>query len=344
MRRLSLVCVAVLCLLSLSVTGCASYDIADSLGDVASSYPAVENPFETDADAGFFAAIGHGLANNEIDEESGRHKPLVYHGGEMAVDYTVHADGKASNTGFLLFLNGIPQPYKIDGEMTYLVSLQLPGDNEDYPFTFRFTPVTGKEGETAVLTIVSVFYPDFKPDMDETSAYGNYHNILPYQCEVLMQAKPETADIPDTAPVISDLSYITQKATKTFLEEELPAFGYGAVTAEENPYGVCQVIAYNGKLVFDNLDVSDGVHITYKTYEPSGIAMETTFFIDHKPIATEDGKTVFRTETGKEDVAVIEFDIDAAALNEQSTFYAVSVPVGTSDSMAIKTLSILFYK
>lgn len=43
---------------------------------------------------------------------------MAYNGGEMKIDYQVAASGKANNVGFLIFINGQPQPYKFNSTET----------------------------------------------------------------------------------------------------------------------------------------------------------------------------------------------------------------------------------
>lgn len=124
-------------------------------------------------------ALSHGFFNPKIND-NGEMIPLIYNGEELKIDYTVNASGKAKNIGFLIFIDGLPQPYKINEEESYeyLHVLDLVEDNKDIPLSFMFTPITEKKGDTFRISITSVYNPAFIPDMKETSNYGGYHLTL----------------------------------------------------------------------------------------------------------------------------------------------------------------------
>lgn len=328
-----------------------------------------------------YASIYHGLANPQIGPE-GR-LALEYDGGEFAVDYEVSAEGKGRNVGFLLYLNGKPQPYRIgeENDDVFLRTLQLEKDNEVREFRFRFTPVQGKKGETLTLTVASIYNPEFQPDMIKTSSYGAYHEILPFTCQIHFNADAgddpgtaagtdhsETADsemgdfgtagsetgdsssgqdcVADALLQVMSAESESRKLTSAFLNEELPANGYnGEITPEQAGQQLYHSLLYGGKIVYDHLEAGDGenVHITYKLCGPAESEYETTFYLNHRPLAVN-GRLSFHTKFSEGNMQIIEADLNLNRLGDKNTFYAVTVPVGPSDDMCVKTLSILLYK
>lgn len=329
---------------ALLLTGCGSYTVPPEKqeADIADS-ATTENPFE-DSGENIIGEIGHG-PNGVNWTEDGEMIPFDYEGGEFSLSYHYSASGRADNVGFLLYLNGEPQPYKADGmeELSYCHSFPVDGNTEK-DITFRFTPVKGSTGETLGLTILSIYYPGFKPDMVESSSYGFYQGILTNQVPIRFLAEP-----PEASPFLIGLEAVDvkirdEKITKDFLENELPANGVMEVEAiEEWPY---YTISYDGKLVLDNLNLGgkESITVRYKLCGPEGTKMNTVFYLDHQPVSFHN---TFAQEAKltKGGVWVAELTLDVDMIQGASTFYAISVPVDYDRSeTAIKTNSILFYK
>lgn len=144
-------------------------------------YDENQNPLEIEGEETvMMGAVSHGFFNPNLDED-GEMLPLNYNGEELKVEYTVNASGKAKNIGFLIFVDGLPQPYKInntEGSYKFMHTSDLDKDDKDTRLTFIFTPVTGKQGDTLSISITSIYNPTFYPDMKETSTYGSYHAAL----------------------------------------------------------------------------------------------------------------------------------------------------------------------
>lgn len=329
---------------SLLLTGCGSYTVPSEKQetDIVDS-STKDNPFENNGE-NIIGEIGHGP--NEVNwTADGEMLPFDYEGGEFSLSYHYSASGRADSVGFLLYLNGEPQPYRADGmeELSYCHAFPVEGNTEK-DITFRFTPVKGNTGDTLGLTILSIYYPNFKPDMVESSSYGFYQGILSNQVPVRFLADP-----PETTPLVtgleaSDLKTRDEKITKDFLENELPANGVMDVEAiEEWPY---YTISYDGKLVLDNINLSgkEDITVRYKLCGPERTKMNTVFYLDHQPVSFQ-GTFAQEARLTKGGVWVVDITLDANMIQDASTFYAISVPVeyGRSET-AIKTNSILFYK
>ncbi len=331
-----------------TLTGCTSKmqqakDLPDEIDE--------KNPFLSDnQERGFLGSLGHGPIEQNLDENNTR-KPFVYSGEEVTLKYAVNASGMAKNVGFLVFVNGEPQPYKVDdinAPYEYMYTFSLKEDHVDFPFEFIFSPVTGKKGEVLDLTILSIYNPDFIPDMNMTTSYGGYHTLLPatYQLEFM-----ENAVAPASLPIEAmSVSKQSEEAITSKLTEELSLNGFRNIDAEILNKEILTLIYFNGVTQMDNLKISseEDLHISYKLCGHPGLEYTTIFYANHKPIASTDGIS-YDTSITKGSVSVIELDIDTEKLDEFTTFYAVSVPKNAEDYpdeifMPQKTLSILFYK
>lgn len=301
-----------------------------------------ENPF-ADEGVDSFGSLMHGMTHRDSQE-----RPTIeYNGDECIVNYFISASGSGRNFGFLLYVDGIPQPYKLEAhsEYAYLHPISLADDAQDLPFTFIFTPVTGKEGIPSTLTVMSLYNPQFQPNMVETSSYGGYHSELTgeYQINFAVNPPPFIENVV-LNKCISNMSRQTAFITKEYLELR----DWKLASLDES---IFSFISYNGKITYDNLLVSNDTPITIH-YELAGtpdLHSQTTFYINHTPIADTSGKQVFENIFVSGETIVYDFEIDPAQLGNFSTFYAVTVPLNASDYPdyfinTIKTSSILFYK
>ncbi|MBE3594601.1 MAG: beta-glucanase/beta-glucan synthetase [Candidatus Carbobacillus altaicus] len=310
------------------------------------------NPFEAnEQDTLILGSIAHGFANPQLDEK-GRILPLQYNGGELKINYIVRASGKAKNVGFLVFVDGIPQPYKFnttEAPYEYMHIFDLEGDDQDTPFTFVFTPITGKKGDTLHLSIASVYNPAFIPDMKETDSYGGYQTTLESGRSLIFTQDADALDSSSIPwqEVLSNVRLSTKPVTKELLERHS---GFETVDMEALDKKVYSELHVDGAVRQDNYQVkkSGTLHVTFNLFGHPGMRYRNTFYLNHKALTSKDG-TSFETTLSKGNVAVIDADIELENLEDFNTFYVVSVPLNADDFpddvvVLEKTPSLLLYK
>lgn len=303
--------------------------------------------------------LEHGPMAENIDA-NGFFTPLVYDGNEVDFDYYVKASGDAKNVGFLLFVDGIAQPYQIydpvgdievednetAGTSQYLHTLQLVKDDEPYRFSFRFEPVTGRQGDSLELTVMSIYYPDFIPDMVERISYGGYHQGLSSSFPLFMS---KDAVVNERSSPYRGTVTVSQEAVT---DEFLVALGDASmreITADSLAMGIYDHMSYNDQVIYDSFPVADGqeVRINYKISGLPGIEYAITFYVDHHPVASA-GAVSFAGTTEAGQVLSIDLMLEGAKLGERSTFYAVAVPRNGDEADiffdARKTSSVVLYK
>lgn len=311
----------------------------------------MEDPFQSeDLDTVIMGAIEHGPRTPHVDDHE-KLLPWTYDGQEVRMEYYVSASGQAKNVGFLIFINGVPQPYKVDDTSApyeYMHTFKLKKDNIDLPFTFLFSPVTGKQGETLDVTISSIYNPDFMPDMDKTTSYGGYHAFLPasYQLIFLTDAK-KTNYKPRH---VDGNVQLTKEPVTNKLLETLSDSGMENVDMDTFNKEIYSLIYYDDSMKMDNYKVNKKgtLHVTYKLCGQAGLQLTTSFYINHQPITIGEGTSV-ETTIEKGSASVINLDINLEEMADFNTFYAVSVPNNANDFPedifeAEKTYSILLYK
>jgi len=310
-----------------------------------------QNPFqESDENTIIMGGISHGPSAPNVDENE-KLLPLIYSGEEIRYDYYVNASGQAKNVGFLMFVNGQPQPYKINNANSayeFVHIFDLTEDNTDLPFTFIFTPVTGKQGDTLNVIISSIYNPSFKPDMNETSSYGGYHALLPASYSLFLET-----DVPDNAPqydkIHGEVNLSNELVTNQLLET-LSNSGMRDIDMNTFNNEIFSLVYYDGEMKTDNLQVSEEgiLQVKYMICGHAGLEYETTFYLNHQPMASSNGIS-HASIIEKGSVSVITFDIELDKLEDYSTFYAVSVPKNAAtfpDGIfeATKTQSILLFR
>lgn len=370
MRKSIVLMISAVLALTLSVTGCSKGGTNDlqqrNTGDAqesdsesgpenTSENTGGSNPFDTEEKEDFLPdALSHGPGEEARTDDSGRRLPFSFTGGEFELDYGVEASGAAKNVGFLLFLDGVPQPYRVDtpdAAYEYMYTFHLEEDDVETPFRFLFTPVTGKKGDTLRLQIISIFNPDFRPDMVDTSSYGMYHSILPMELEIKFEQDPGSLK-EVRLPVRECLSNVTIGADP-ITQEKLDGIGgglYGELSLEDLNTNVYSVFSFDSAQPTDHYKVEDGkrLHLSFEICGTPDAVYKTTFYANHQPVSGAEG-SVFTTILEKGSGSKIEADLDISQLEDFTTFYAISVPVNAADFpnavvMLQKSPSILLYK
>lgn len=335
--------VSLMCCLLLSVVACGNYTIPDDVPPPSQSVQ--PNPFDIAEDeVGFLAAISHQAAKPDISE-SGERLPFEYDGGEFQLEYQYSVTGKLESTGFLLFLDGQSQPYKVDEATADYEYCHTFAATEGQTFSFLFEPVTGGTGDTLSLTVVSITNPDFQPDMESTSGYGWYHKALDFSVQLHFNADAPVThpNYPSVREVFSQVKVQEEKVTAQYVETELPKYGWNGVSMDTLDNGVYYTLSYDGSIVYDNLNVSEPVTLQYTMCGTPGTSYNIVFFLDHQPVKIGDGTSCLIT-LSKGGVMAIEAQIDPKNLGQFNTFYCVAVPQDGTDAPFYKRNSILLYK
>ena len=306
---------------------------------------AAEDPFAQSEEDIALGAIGHGEAN-PARAEDGSVLPYEYQGGEFTLDYQFSSEGKLDNIGFLLFLDGKPQAYKLhdtDAKSEYLHVFRTSEKHKEN-FSFVFTPNTGKKGDTLNLTVISITNPDFRPDMKETSSYGWYQKHLERVLKLhFNEDAPDGGMYEERDSVFRDVSVREEKVTTSYIEHELVKNGWDGVTLDNLDDSVYSTISFDGELVYDNINLTgrDTLTVRYTICGTAGARYGVSFFLDHKPVPF-DGVTSWNVTLSKGNVWTLEAVLDARKFQGFHTFYVTAV-AAEGDCTSHKTESILLY-
>lgn len=258
---------------------------------------------------------------------------LYYEGGEMKIPYRMKGNGIGRSAGFLLFLDGVAQPYKIAGEEEeYKYMHVITGkEEEEKNFTISFTPLIGKKGKRSKIKIVGLVNPSFMPDRKENFSYGNNHKTLENSYDLVFKENADkTITTVDSRKLIQNSSQQEADIDKE-LEERLKEFQLGELDMENR---VTTYVEYqNDPETFGTsmIDITgmDKLPVTYVMMGHPKAKYKVNFYLDHQLITSEEASD-YTIELRKGKQTKIEFNLDVSEV-EEGSFYAVAVPVNEED-------------
>lgn len=294
-----------------------------------------ENPFEQE-DGGLETTV-RGTISHGVQWGEGEAYHLTYEGGEMQIPYFMQGSGIGKDCGFLLFLDGIPQPYKVEGQDTgyqYMHLFELE-EEKDETYVIRFTPVTGKKGQELSICITSIINPEFMPDMKNSFSYGHSHMAMEAVYPFLFQedAGHDEALSEKTEEkgreIIRNLVEEERETDRDFIRE-LEEERTGAVNLEKDVETMLSISGESMRLS-ETADISgkETLHVRYIIMGHPGAEYKTVFYLNHEPL-TYKGEEAFVSVLKSGKMWVAEFDLDTKNL-EGATFYAISVPCNSAD-------------
>lgn len=251
--------------------------------------------------------VGHGLKENSSDEDY-----ITYNGEELCLEYSICASGvKDKGIGFMIYIDGIPQQYRVDGTSEYqYMHVFYPEDNAEQTVLFGLNPNVGEKGAELELCVASVFCPDYVPDMNSSKGYGIYHDMVESIYTICYLESPTRNISSESGVRVTEICKASEKREDT---EEATDFSY--------------------KFYIDDTDVSLGNYYNIGDKEQlklnleisgvDGAAYVCNFYIDHTPCLI-DNPIYIETKTGiQTDIEVV---LDATDLEGGNTLYAVMVP------------------
>ncbi|MCZ0704455.1 hypothetical protein J2T56_002951 [Natronobacillus azotifigens] len=224
-------------------------------------------------------AISHGI----LDENT---LPLINNDNLIEFDYQVLAEGVATNVGFLVFLDGIPQEYSVNNSTTfsYLHNFTF-DDHTPEVITFQIKPITDNKNRDGELCIVSIINPYFNPN-NGNDTVGVNHNAL----ETILPVRYENSPMEFSELYQVEPSSKSKKAEIDSVEVHL--------SVDPHDMGMASIIS----------EFSGQEEAVYRS----------TFFVNHRPV----GHT-YEIDFSLGFSHVIK---EIHSLKEQDAVYSVSVP------------------
>ena len=224
-----------------------------------------------------------------------------YNGGEMTLDLYLRIDGMhEAGVTILLFLNGQPQPYRLEGtEETAYLHAVYPQSRIDNLFGISFVPVTGSVGETLELCVM------YLPAYRHANSNGNYpwydaSNAVFYMTRLRLEKVPRKSEL-----------QLTEDRVLSFKERR---------DAEDLFYGEGNQIGADGKwmLGFNWLDAdgnesnrhgeSDRMRIYVEIFGGMAKDYVLILYVDDQPVLWN-GRSL-RLNVSQDQTLLTEIDVD----------------------------------
>lgn len=330
MKVSRLLAIGILCGVLL-MTGCGK-EISTDEFNINSSENVVESSNELNSEINKQETIGtvsHGVNWSEQEKEYS----IVYNGGKLDIPYEMNGSGICTSVGFLIYIDGIPQPYilkDVDEEYKYMHIIEGE-ENTDTEFVISFIPVTGKVGDKVSLSINSIANPSFVPDMVNTFDYGMSHQSLEAMYDITFNQ--DTEIMPEVTDNLSIMSNESNKQTDIDKDEKVYIQDKSLEAELDLDTSVYSdlIIDDNSMLLDSKLNIVDKniVHVSYIMMGHPGVKYKVNFYLNHQLLedVSKDRNEIELT-TGK--MNTIEFDLDLSEF-KNGTFYAVAVPVNADD-------------
>lgn len=306
--------------------GCA----ANLPGEVpATPSPLPPNPFAEAATAA--AEQGHeyvgGYSIKPLDYDPFTDDSLVYDGTPIELSFQIEGDGGETNVGLVFFLDGAVQPHQVvrstqtlDGlrpaEELQAVSVHRVAPAETVEITARFTPVTGKKGETLGFARLTMFKPLYLP-ASESETFGLLHDGHPYDWGTVRFEADAPGEV--QSPAVPTLSEPIPESWK--------------IVNESNPTGRIKNPTFRlndgtGEFM-TRLHVIDGkAPLRVQLWGGAESDYRVTVFVNHVPVKIN-GSDSFIIRSLHDQIVSYEFELDLPAdLPRLNSLYATSLPVG----------------
>lgn len=252
--------------------------------------------------------IQHEIKNADSDK-SGL-KKVYYTGGEMRIDYALHIENVQYGCGFVIFVDGVPQPYRIEEEDEYKYMYVFYPEEIESVLSFFFVPIIGQAGDELEICIGSVFNPDFKPDMVTSNEYGMSYDIVE---NVYLMKYTATPEFENSKAILLE---------EEGIELELESVDLPKNYNDKRTYLNCYINGEDMKTIrrYDIENMSQ-LDLSIDLFGHSGVIYKTTVYIDQKPISE-----TYVSELKKETAIRLHIPVDISNISDVSAIYAVSVP------------------
>ena len=246
--------------------------------------------------------------------------PLVYTGGEAQISFRLAGEGApaAAGVGYLLFLDGRPQPYRLyEGqEYAYLHTIPLVR-NQDMTVTFSFIPVTGGEGDTLSLYFQSVHGPNLRPSDGYAFDAAGHVKLMPLRKEIMFQASPPVQTLPEVPERV--LSWNARYV------DALPEDTEGW-SAQDLLKKTVYRTAINGEKENGTIPLQPGepVKVQQEIWGAPGAQFSILCYINGLPVSIREENLIF-TENQQGKRLELEINLDISDIEEEAVLYVITI-------------------
>ena len=317
-------------LVALLLTGCTATrppaSTSETIPDVfqeatkASEEPQVSTSVEAN-NTDDLGGLGIGAADEPLKDEYGTYR--IYNGGEMCTPIEIESTGalREAGTGILLFVDGQPQPYRLEDEDSYSYFHCFYPKRAKEIYNLYFTPITGSAGDTLEVYILSLQKPEYLPSDGNPGMMIYTNGSIGAGWRLKFEATPPEADFPEKQVRLSDAE-IT--ATDTSYGDTV---GWSEEDLRERLDSRSYVngAPHNGQNRVYNITADTPVDLRYELWGTPYIESSVIFYVDNEPVFTFDGLPFDMTVASGEK-KILTAKLDMTGFTGESVVYVVRVP------------------
>ena len=231
--------------------------------------------------------LGIGAADEPLKDEYGTYR--IYNGGEMCTPIKIESTGalRQAGTGILLFIDGQPQPYRLEDEDSYSYFHCFYPKRTKEIYNLYFTPITGSAGDTLEVYILSLQKPEYLPSDGNPGMMIYTSGSIGAGWRLKFEATPPEADFPEKQHRLYDAEITSENASygdvfewsEEDLRERLDSRSY----VNEAPH--------NGQNRVYNITADTPVDLRYELWGTPYIESSVIFYVDNEPVFTSDVRT-----------------------------------------------------
>ncbi len=254
------------------------------------------------------------------ETENGR-KYISYTGGEIVIPCMVRHSGRGGKygTGFLIFLDGQPQPYRTDEIDEYAFMHVFHHQNSEVCIRFTFTPVTGKAGDMLEFFILPITEPDWT--WKDKGVRGDPTNAkVGIGAEIKMTVDPTEQNFPSPAVMLTDISSTKVDCPHEDIQEWSET---DLIKRAGSRFIINGCLGTSG--VFYNITNEHPISLDMEVWGTPYVHYGLVFFVDYQPVTDADGNPIFLdVESGKK--TLLHAMLDMSDFEEERVVFAVLVP------------------
>ncbi len=275
-----------------------------------------------------------GFVNTIIDDVSAYYD---YTGGELHAYYIFEGtdDYSVCGVGPLLYLDGIPQPYKTDDEPWYsYLHLFYPeyhpevdsaiGYATSQVFDIYFTPVTGQTGDALELYGTTVSDPYTDPRDALFNKYYHVQHVDRDVCaRILFQATPPELELPEVPDQLlsHSVTYVDELRLQSWTPEQLQIqheYGY-TINGENRPR--------SDSFIWPGFD-QEPITLDFYIYGNSYVKYTLVCYKDYQPISIDPEDIVYvEVKDGQRTNIQVQIDMSDFDGSTPIAFMTVLVPL-----------------
>ena len=339
-------CVFLALALLLGATGCAP-EAASNTDPTETDTGKVEDPFaqpsedpdaETsavgDANQPFEQFFGFGWSTVEEDVERGfdvnyvydektTMQYRVYDGGEMRLPFYLLTQGyEADGFGVLLFVDGLPQPYRMEGDTEYSYMHAFYPEDGEYYLDLYFIPVTGQAGDNLEVWALLVFGPECFPTKDNPYTRQYAMGSVMAEQRIQFNAAPPAQELPEASNRI--LSQTVSYEDTSFSDIS----GWSVEDLQTKISSICTTPDMDDRTHMSRYDISADtpIQLRFEVYGSPLVDYRLVYFLDYVPVAVSIEDLAFiEIESGRK--TIVETTVDLSGFDGYSILFPVLVPV-----------------